>query len=173
MARSIPMARSCCRSSHSCSFVYLRFSFALTPLQQFYLPYYVRSGIDRPDAQSGQIPASDGTRQGRSRTSRRPMMTSSRARRNQRQAGKQLPLELSPAGISKGLIYVYQQPKTSYPNKPLNNYFQSDHLWRREPLGHLPYCRCSFRPGNAAFQLPFSIAPRYYATQGTQVRPAA
>jgi hypothetical protein len=38
---------------------------------------------------------------------------------------KQLPLELSPAGISKGLIYVYQQPKTSYLNNPLNNYFQA------------------------------------------------
>jgi hypothetical protein len=26
-------------------FVYVRFSFALTPLQQFYLPYYLRTGV--------------------------------------------------------------------------------------------------------------------------------
>jgi hypothetical protein len=29
-----------------CSFVYIRFAFAVTPLQQFYLPLYVRSGIE-------------------------------------------------------------------------------------------------------------------------------
>jgi hypothetical protein len=28
------------------------------------------------------------------------------------------------AGISQGLIYLYQQPKSSYPNKPLYFYFQ-------------------------------------------------
>jgi|GEM_PF-3841853 len=28
-------------------FVYLRFSFVLTPLQQFYLPYYLRTGVAR------------------------------------------------------------------------------------------------------------------------------
>jgi hypothetical protein len=47
------------------------------------------------------------------------------------QGAKQIPLELSPAGISKSLLYVYQKPKTSYLNKPLNNYFQSPSLEAR------------------------------------------
>jgi hypothetical protein len=120
-----------------CSFVYLRFAFALMPLQQFYLPYYVRSGIE------GLMHKTDKyelvmvlPKEGPARVAVNDDVIS---RKKKPAPGvKQIPLELSPAGISKGLLYVYQQPKTSYLNKLLNSYFQAtiyggEDFWEAEP----------------------------------------
>ena len=70
---------------------------------------------------------------------------------------KQIPLELSPAGISKGLLYVYQQPKTSYLNKPLNNYFQAT-IYGGENLWDIFYWPILFGLATLPLQLPFSVA---------------
>ena len=139
-----------------CSLVYLRFSFALTPLQQFYLPYYVRSGVQ------GLMHKTDKyelvmvlDREGPARLATNDDVIT---RKKQSTPGsKQLPLELSPAGISKGLIYIYQYPKTAYQNKPLHAYFHSavydgQDLWEifRSPL--------LFGVAVFALQLPFAIS---------------
>jgi hypothetical protein len=139
-----------------CLFVYLRFSFALTPLQQFYLPYYVRSGVQglMHKVDKYELVMVLG-RQGPARLATNDDVIS----RKKRSAlgSKQLPLELSPAGLARGLIYIYQYPKTSYPNKPLYAYFQAavydgQDLWDifRSPL--------LFGIAVLALQLPFAVA---------------
>ena len=139
-----------------CLLAYLRFSFALTPLQQFYLPYYVRSGVQ------GLMHKTDKyelvmvlDREGPARLATNDDVIT---RKKQSTPGsKQLPLELSPAGISKGFIYIYQYPKTAYQNKPLYAYFQSavydgQDLWDifRSPL--------LFGVAVFALQLPFAMS---------------
>ena len=132
-------------------FIYLRFSFALTPLQQFYLPYYVCSGVQ------GMMHKADkyGLLMVLGREGPARLATDGDViwRQKKTPSAKQLPLELSPAGISQGLIYLYQQPKTSYPNKPLYSYFQAaiygdQDLWdifRAPVLFGLAGSRCSSR----------------------------
>jgi hypothetical protein len=139
-----------------CSFVYLRFAFALTPLQQFYLPYYVRSGIE------GLMHKADKYQlvvvlpgEGPARLAANNDVIS--RKKKPAPGAKQLPLELSPAGISKGLIYVYQQPKTSYLNKPLNDYFQAT-IYGGQDLWDIFYWPVLFGLATLAFQLPFSVA---------------
>jgi hypothetical protein len=139
-----------------CLLVYLRFSFALTPLQRFYLPYYVRSGVQglMHKADKYELVMVLG-RKGPARLATNDDVIS----RKKRSAPglKQLPLELSPAGILRGLIYIYQYPKTSYPNKALYAYFQSavyddQDLWDifRSPL--------LFGVAVFALQLPLAIS---------------
>ena len=140
----------------ACLFLYLRFSFGLAPLQQFYLPYYVRSGVQgmMHKADKYQLLMVLG-KAGPARLATDEDVVS----RKQRAApgGKVLSLELSPAGISKGLIYVYQQPKTSYPNKPLYAYFQGA-IYGGEDLWDIFRMPLLFGLAALALQLPFSIA---------------
>jgi hypothetical protein len=140
----------------ACLFLYLRFSFGLAPLQQFYLPYYVRSGVQgmMHKADKYQLLMVLG-KAGPARLATDEDVVS----RKQRAApgGKVLSLELSPAGISKGLIYVYQQPKTSYPNKPLYAYFQGA-IYGGEDLWDIFRTPLLFGLAALALQLPFSIA---------------
>ena len=110
----------------------------------------------RPDAQSGQIRACDGTRLGKVPRVSPPDDDVISRKKKPAPGPKQLPLELSPAGISKGLIYVYQQPKTSYLNKPLNNYFQAT-IYGGENLWDIFYWPVLFGLATLAFQLPFSV----------------
>jgi hypothetical protein len=103
-------------------FVYLRFSFALTPLEQFYLPYYLRTGMagmmhktDKyqlltvADGQNhARLAAEDDVEEGTA-----PDM-----------GGKHLPLQLSPKARAAGFRFLYRGPQIPYLNKPLNAYFQ-------------------------------------------------
>jgi hypothetical protein len=137
-------------------FIYLRFSFALTPLQHFYLPYYVRSGVQ------GMMHKADKYgllmvlgREGPARLATDEDVTS--RQKKTAPPAKQLPLELSPAGISQGLIYLYQQPKTSYPNKPLYSYFQAA-IYGGQDLWDIFRAPLLFGLAGLALQLPFAIA---------------
>jgi len=136
-------------------FVYLRFSFALTPLEQFYLPYYLRTGV------AGMM----------HKTDKYQLLTVADGQNHARPAieddveegitpdpgGTHLPLQLSPKARAAGFRFLYRGPQIPYLNKPLNAYFQhsvydGDTLWTifRMPLslGFLAL----------ALQLPFSIA---------------
>jgi Type IV secretion-system coupling protein DNA-binding domain len=136
-------------------FVYLRFTFALTPLEQFYLPYYLRTGV------AGMM----------HKTDKYQLLAVAGGHNHSRPAteddveegitpdpgGKHLPLELSPKARAAGFRFLYRGPQIPYLNEPLNAYFQhsvydGDTLWTifRMPvsLGFLAL----------ALQLPFSIA---------------
>jgi type IV secretory pathway TraG/TraD family ATPase VirD4 len=136
-------------------FVYLRFSFALTPLQQFYLPYYLRTGV------AGAM----------HKTDKYQLLTVADGRNHARPAsaedveegstpepgGKHLPLQLSSDARAAGLRFLYRGPQIPYFNAPLNAYFQhfiydGDSLWA---IFQMPL---SFGLAALALQLPFSIA---------------
>jgi len=135
-------------------FLYLRFSFALTPLQQFYLPYYVRSAVVGAMHQTDQyqlLAVMDGNMR-----SRLALEEDVSEGTTPEPGGKHLPLQLSPKARAAGLRYLYRGPKIPYLNKPLNAYFQNavyagDNLWT---IFRLPLL---FGLAGLVLQLPFAI----------------
>jgi type IV secretory pathway TraG/TraD family ATPase VirD4 len=135
-------------------FLYLRFAFGLVPLQQFYLPYYLRSqtmGLMHK-ADKYQLVTVLG-REGPSRLAGNDDVAS----RKTRPAKGQLPLVLSPAGISKGLIYINQQPKTSYLNSSLVAYLRGS-IYDGQTLWDIFKMPLFFGVLSLLIQLPFSMA---------------
>ncbi|MGA7340420.1 MAG: type IV secretion system DNA-binding domain-containing protein [Terracidiphilus sp.] len=135
-------------------FVYLRFSFALTPLQQFYLPYYLRTEaaglIHKTDKYQllvvaggpggVRLAADDDVAPGKTLLP----------------GGKSLPLELTPVARAKGAQFLYRSTSTVYVNKGLHEYLKLYVFAGREPLTifRLPLL---FGLLALAAQLPFSI----------------
>jgi hypothetical protein len=99
-------------------FMYLCFRFTLSPLQQYYLPYYLRSemaGAMRPagkyhllyviDASGKLRPAlADDVKQGKSEQS----------------SGKPIPLELSQDAVNGSARALFREPERIYQNAPLH-----------------------------------------------------
>ena len=134
--------------------VYLHFAYAMTPLQRFYLPYYVRTGI------AGMM----------HKTDKYQLLSIGDAEKHMRAAtvsdvqegstpspeGKPIPLELSGKARQSGALVLYRQPKTEYLNKPLHEYFErfvydGESLWA---IFRLPVL---FGISALLLQLPFSI----------------
>ncbi len=87
-------------------FLYLRFSFALTPLQQFYLPYYLRTqvaGVMHKTDKYQLLIVSDGQRHARVATEEDVQKGST-----PEASGKTLPLQLSSAARAAGLRFLYR-----------------------------------------------------------------
>ena len=135
-------------------FLYLRFSFALTPLQQFYLPYYVRTAAVGAIHQTDKyqlLAVMDGKMH-----SRLALEEDVTEGTTPEPGGKHLPLQLSPKARAAGIRYLYRGPKVPYLNKPLNAYFQTavyagDSLWT---IFRLPL---PFGLAGLVLQLPFAI----------------
>lgn len=134
--------------------LYLHFAYAMTPLQRFYLPYYIRTSVE------GMM----------HRTDKYQLLTVADSRNHARVAtegdvqagstleadGKKVPLALSPSAREAGLVSLYRGVKIEYLNKPLHDYFQhsvydGDKLWT---MFHVPLL---FGAMALLFQLPFSI----------------
>jgi hypothetical protein len=136
-------------------FVYLRFSFALTPLQQFYLPYYLRTsvaGVMHKTDKYQLLTVADGRNHARTAAAEDVEEGST-----PEPGGKRLALQLSPEARAAGLRFLYRGPQIPYFNAPLNAYFQhtiydGDSVWA---IFQMPL---SFGLAVFAFQLPFSIA---------------
>jgi hypothetical protein len=106
----------------TCLFIALYIGFLLTPLQRWYLPLYVRTGVvgmvrkanayqllNVADAHLHTRPATDAdVEKGSTPQPQRPP----------------LPLALSDIARASGLVYLYPGPKTSYRNGPLHAYLQ-------------------------------------------------
>jgi hypothetical protein len=113
-------------------FVYLRFSFALTPLQQFYLPYYLRiqtAGIMHKTDKYQLLAVADTEKHARLATEE-DIEKGWTPEPN----GKRLPLQLSPKARAAGLRFLYRGPGIPYLNQPLHAYLQNtvyggDSLW--------------------------------------------
>jgi hypothetical protein len=134
-------------------FVYLRFAFALTPLQQFYVPYYLRSqtlGLMHK-SDKYQLVMVVG-RQGPARLAGNDDVAS-RAKRTE---PGQLPLVLSPQAIAKGLIYVYQMPKTPYLSASLYTYLKG-YVYDGQSLLDIFKLPLFFGLMSFLIQLPFSV----------------
>jgi Type IV secretion-system coupling protein DNA-binding domain len=137
-------------------FVYLHFTFSLTPLQQFYLPYYTRTALSSEfrKADKYQLVAVVNNVETHSRIATEedviPGATS-------QYEGKPLPLQISPKGLAEGYQFLLRQRKISYPNKALKTYLQSE-VYGGESL--LDLFRVPLLLGLATLlvQLPFSIS---------------
>jgi hypothetical protein len=136
-------------------FVYLRFSFALTPLQQFYLPYYLRTGVAGVMHQTDkyQLLAVTDSKNHVRIVTETDVAEGSTPEAN----GRHIPLQLSTTARMGGIRSLYRGPSIPYQNKLLNVYFQNavyggDSLWTifKVPL--------LFGLLSLGFQLPFSIA---------------
>jgi type IV secretory pathway TraG/TraD family ATPase VirD4 len=135
-------------------FVYLRFSFALTPLQRFYLPYYLRTqiaGIMHKTDKYQLLAIRDAQNRVRIATEE-DVQEGSTPEPN----GQRLPLQLSPKARAAGLSSLYRARAIAYLNQPLHAYLQNtvyggDSFWT---IFRLPI---SFGLVALALQLPASI----------------
>jgi hypothetical protein len=137
-------------------FIYLHFTFGLTPLEQYYLPYYTRATLsgDFRKADKYQLLLIVNNAETRSRIAREqdviPGSTS-------QYEGKPLPLQISPQGLANGYLFLLRQRKVSYPNKALKTYLQSE-IYGAESLLDLFRAPLLFGLATLLLQLPFSIS---------------
>ena len=103
-------------------FVYLRFAFALSPLEQFYLPLYIKTSIApslRPSGKYQLLLMSD--RKGRAWYAQEvDVAAGSTPQAN----AKPIPLVLSDSARQRGMIYLYRNAPTVYQNSSLGSYFK-------------------------------------------------
>ena len=135
-------------------FVYLRFTFALTPLQQFYLPHYLKtevaSAIHKADKYQ-LLAVSDARGQlhlaGDSDVEKGKTMVP---------GGKPLALELTPAARAAGAEVLYRTTPTVFGNQALHAYLKRDIYAGQEPSTIFRW-QLFFGLMALALQLPFSI----------------
>ncbi|MEO6804876.1 MAG: type IV secretion system DNA-binding domain-containing protein [Edaphobacter sp.] len=136
-------------------FIYLRFSYGQTPLQQFYTPIYARTAaggaLNKKDKYQ-LLYVGDGTKAGQPAAEADVQAGTTPAL-----AGKQIPLALSSTAAGRGLRALYRAPEQTYLDAPLHEYlksavFQGDRL---RDIYKLPFL---FGFLSLLAQLPFSIA---------------
>jgi len=136
-------------------FVYLRFAFSLTPLQQFYLPYFLRTEIAGVlhKTDKYQLLAVAGGSGGVRLATEDDVQPGETAA----PGGKFLLLELTPSARAKGAQVLYRSTPTAYANKPLHAYLKQYVFADQElfPIFRLPLF---FGLAVLALQLPFSIS---------------
>jgi len=107
-------------------FMFVHFRFSLSPLEQYYLPYYVRSeaaGLLRPTGMYRLVYITDGKSH-----SRVAMPNDVTAGETRQFSGRPLPLVLSDGALQQGFQYIYPEYQHPYQNNRL-------HAW----LGHEVY----------------------------------
>ena len=103
-------------------FVYLRFAFALSALERFYLPLYVKTSIApslRPSGKYQMLLVSD--RKGRAWYAREVDVA---AGLTPQANAKPIPLVLSDSARQHGMIYVYRSAPSVYQNSALGSYLK-------------------------------------------------
>ena len=101
-------------------FLYARFAIALSPLEQFYLPVYLKASIVssfRASAKYQMLLISDGRGHAWYATDKDVVSGST-----PQPGGKHLPLALSASAKRNGMIYLYLSVPALYPNSSLRNY---------------------------------------------------
>src|SRR5260370_5598389 len=101
---------------------YLHFAYAMTPLQRFYLPYYMRTGIAGMMHKTDNyqlLSVADAEKRTRAATENDVQQGTTPS-----PDGKPISLELSGQARQSGLLLLYRQPKTEYLNKALHHYFE-------------------------------------------------
>ena len=101
---------------------YFRVAQGMTPMQRFYLPYYVRTsvmGMIRKTDKYQLLSAAD-----RQHHARAVIEADVQDGFTPQAEGKPLPLALSPAARASGLVFLYRGARMSYFNQPLHDYLQ-------------------------------------------------
>lgn len=135
-------------------FVYLRFSFVLTPLQQFYVPYYLRTqmaGVMRK-SDKYQLLMVAGTNGGIRLATDRDVAPG----RTLQPDGQSIPLELSPAPSAQGMRSLYRSASTVYLNPALHAWLKQ-YVFGGEELLDIFKLPLAFGLLALALQLPFSV----------------
>jgi RecA/RadA recombinase len=136
-------------------FVYLRFSFGQSPLQQFYTPIYARTAagaaIDKKDKYE-LLYVGDGSKAGRLAVESDVQSGTTPA-----PAGKQIPLALSSAVMGQGLRALYRGPEQQYLDKTLHEYLKTT-VFQGDRLRDIYDMPLLFGLLSLLGQLPFAIA---------------
>jgi hypothetical protein len=135
-------------------FIYVRFQFGFSPLERYYLPYYVRSemaGLTRPASTYQLLYVSDGKSRARAaleadvEPGSTPQFT-----------GKALPLALSSQDRRQGFRLLFREQPRSYQNKAIHGWI-AHWVYQDVPLSSLFTMQLFFGLTAFALQLPFSI----------------
>ena len=148
-------------------FVYVRFQFGLSPLERYYLPYYLRTEIDGSHASRQhlstplcfrwQVAPSDCAR------SRR------RARDDTATDRQPLPLVLSSQARQQGFRLLFREQPRSYSNKSLHAWIAALGLCRYSPCSDL-YDATHFWPRGLRAATSIFRPQGYQAHQETSLR---
>jgi type IV secretory pathway TraG/TraD family ATPase VirD4 len=135
-------------------FVYVRFQYGLSPLERYYLPYYLRSemaGLAHPVSTYQLLYVSDGKSRARAALEAdvgpglSPQFT-----------GKPLPLALSSQARQQGFRLLFREQPRGYSNKTLHTWIEH-WIYADVPLSNLFTAQFIFGLVAFALQLPFSI----------------
>ena len=102
--------------------MYLHFAFVMSPLQRYYLPCYLETGFLGTMRQTSEyqlVTVADRQRHARPVTEADVQPGST-----PQPIGKPIPLALSQAAHSSGVIFLYRGAKVSYQNRPLQDYLR-------------------------------------------------
>ena len=135
-------------------FVYLRFQYGLSPLERYYLPYYLRSetaGLAHPASSYQMLYVSDGESPGRL-----ALEADVQPGSTPQFEGKPLPLALTPQASVHGTYYLSREAPRNYQNKAIHAWI-AHWIYADVPLFNFFKMQLLF--GLAAFvlQLPFSL----------------
>src|SRR5205823_5315718 len=134
--------------------MYIHFHLALSPLQQYYLPYYVRTetaGLFRSTGIYQMVYITDG------KSHSRIAMDSDVAAGETRQlSGSPLPLVLSETGLKQGFRYIFREVQHPYQNSGLHTWL-AHWIFGETSLSALFATPFSCGMLALALQLPFSI----------------
>ena len=135
-------------------FVYLRFQYGLSPLERYYLPYYLRSvtaGLAHPSSNYQMLYVSDGVSLGR------PALEADvQTGLTVQSGGKPLPLMLTPQAAVHGSYFLLRESSRSYPNKVVHAWI-AHWIYEDVPLYSLFSMQLIFGAVALVLQLPFSI----------------
>jgi type IV secretory pathway TraG/TraD family ATPase VirD4 len=135
-------------------FVYVRFQYGLSPLERYYLPYYVRSeaaGLTHPTSTYQLLYVSDGKSQ-----SRPALEVDVQPGATPQYRGKPVPLVLTSQAAQHGAHFLYREPLRSYPNKTLHAWI-AHWIYEDVPPYKLFTTQVLFGLVALVLQLPFSI----------------
>ncbi|MGH9502247.1 MAG: type IV secretion system DNA-binding domain-containing protein [Terriglobales bacterium] len=135
-------------------FLYVRFQYGLSPLERYYLPYYLRSetaGLTHPMSTYQMLYVSDGKSMGRT-----ALDADVQPGTTPQFAGKPVPLALTPQAAQDGAYFLYREPLRIYPNKTLHAWI-SHWIYADIPLYKLFTTQLLFGLIALVLQLPFSI----------------
>jgi hypothetical protein len=113
-------------------FMYLCFRFTLSPLQQYYLPYYLRSemaGAMRPAGKYQLLYVLDASGK------LRPALADDvKPGKSEQPSGKPIPMELSADAVKGGARTLFREPERIYRNAPLHAWLSRWVYAGQEPL---------------------------------------
>jgi RecA/RadA recombinase len=136
-------------------FIYIRFNYGQTPLQQFYTPIYAKTAlgaaIDKKDKYQ-LLYVGDGSKAGQLAVENDVQAGTSPA-----PGGKHIALAISSAALGRGLRALYRGPEQQYLDKGLHEYLKST-VFQGDRLRDIYEMPLLFGLLSLLGQLPFSIA---------------